>query len=352
MESRIKEILLWIVGIIAYLALPILLSPDLSSDLHFIHVKPFQRDFIFHVFLLLFILLNYFYLIPHFYYNKNKLYYFVIVVLSYIVINLLCNFIISFLPHVNRGPNEFGFGPPPHLEFERRPPMPMNMIHLFKNVLWFALATLFCLFLTINKRLKDTQSAKIKTELDYLRAQINPHFLFNTLNTIYSLAIVGSAKTADSIVKLSNMMRYVLVDSNAKWVSMEDEVNYLNTYIDLQKLRFNKNVSIEFNKDCTKTGILIPPMLFIPFIENSFKYGVSNEAYSEITITLTCDEKYIYFFVGNKKLNKLRIHDESTGIGINNTRTRLELLYPNKHKLDIVEENNEFKVYLKINYND
>lgn len=344
---------MWMIGIIAYLALPILLSPDLSSNFDFIHIRPFQRDFIFHTLLLAFILLNYFYLVPGFYYNKSKFYYFIIVVCSFIVINLVCQAIVGFLPHANRAPQDFDFGPPPPaMEFERRPPMPFNSIHLFKNILWFSLATLFGLFLNINKRLKDTQNAKIKTELDYLKAQINPHFLFNTLNTIYSLAIVGSTKTADSIVKLSNMMRYVLVDSNAKWVSMEDEVNYLNTYIDLQKLRFNKNISIEFNNDCTKTGILIPPMLFIPFIENSFKYGVSTETHSDITITLTCDDKHIYFFAGNKKLNKLRIHDESTGIGINNTKTRLELLYPNKHKLDIVEENNEFKVYLKINYND
>lgn len=239
------------------------------------------------------------------------------------------------------------FDRPRPRDFERRGPRgDFKIFMVLKSVFQFILVMVIGLMIQINRRFKNLEKSKIATELSYLKSQINPHFLFNTLNSIYSLAIVGSNNTADAVVKLSNMMRYVLNDANKDWVSLEQEISYISNYIELQKLRFANSVKIDFNVSGDLSGKVIAPLIIIPFIENSFKYGVNAEQNSSIIIDINSKSKMLEVRIWNKKVDFNESDSESTGIGIENTKNRLRLLYPNRHVLSIDDNSDFFEVIL------
>ncbi|HRD40256.1 MAG TPA: sensor histidine kinase, partial [Bacteroidia bacterium] len=185
-------------------------------------------------------------------------------------------------------------------------------------------------------------------ELSYLKAQINPHFLFNTLNSIYSLAIQKSDETANAVVKLSGMMRYVLTESQNEFVSLQKELDYINNYIELQKTRLDSTIKLHYTITGTTTGKAIAPLILIPFIENAFKYGVNAEENSEITIEISVNEAAINLFVKNNKVSIRPDPENRSGLGIENTKSRLLLLYPGKHYLNIDDNSASFSVSLSI----
>jgi two-component system, LytTR family, sensor kinase len=189
--------------------------------------------------------------------------------------------------------------------------------------------------------------------LDFLRWQINPHFLFNALNTLYGTALQEkAAATGEGIQKLGDMMRFMLHDNVLESISLDKEIAYLQNYIALQRLRTqgSPDILIEVNINDTHCDHEIAPMLLIPFVENAFKYGVSQRNRSRISVSLSCSEDKIYFDVFNT-VHALRSPDmeyDSMGIGLNNVKQRLALLYPGKHDLSIRETNTEFFVHLTI----
>lgn len=189
------------------------------------------------------------------------------------------------------------------------------------------------------------ETDKANAELSFLKAQINPHFLFNTLNNIYSLAITKNENVADAILKLSNIMRYVTDDVNETYVSLESELNAVNDYISLQKLRLGKKANADFIVNGNIDNKKIAPLILIPFVENVFKHGLSNAEESNIIIKLDANEKSICFFTQNKLFATPRI-TERAGIGNANTKKRLDYIYPGKHQLDITAENGLFTVQL------
>ncbi|MEO6668143.1 MAG: histidine kinase [Ferruginibacter sp.] len=189
------------------------------------------------------------------------------------------------------------------------------------------------------------ETDKAIAELAILKAQVNPHFLFNTLNNIYALAVTHSEKTAESIMKLSNIMRYVTDDANENFVSLVSETNFISDYIELQRLRLGSKVTLDFSVNGNLNDKVIAPLVLITFIENVFKYGISNSEASGITIDLRTYKDSIGFFCRNK-LFPFKHQLESTGIGIKNTRKRLEHLYPGKHSLTIKEEDGFYSVHL------
>lgn len=190
---------------------------------------------------------------------------------------------------------------------------------------------------------------KLDAELSYLKAQINPHFLFNTLNSIYSLALQKSDDAANAVVKLSGMMRYVLTESQRESVSLEKEINYIKDYVELQKLRLGNAVRLDFNISGNAAQKQIAPLLLIPFIENAFKHGVNAEENSEIKIEINVTESAVNLFVKNNKVNVDNTTDVKTGLGVENTKNRLILLYPDKHHLTIDDNPLSFAVSLSIN---
>jgi len=232
-----------------------------------------------------------------------------------------------------------------------RPPLIKRPVDLFSI---FLLSTIWALSTAMRiiqewreteKRAIKAEADKANAELSFLKAQINPHFLFNTLNNIYALAVKQNENTAACIMKLSNIMRYVTDDVNQDFVPLQNEVDCITDYIDLQRLRLNKKVFIDFLVKGDLDGKKIPPLVLMTFVENVFKYGISSHEDSVLTIQLFAEEKSMTFFCQNKIFLTSRMV-ERTGIGIANTRQRLEHLYPNKHLLNITADKGLFTVQL------
>jgi two-component system, LytTR family, sensor kinase len=202
-------------------------------------------------------------------------------------------------------------------------------------------------WLGTEKKNEQIEKEKLVTELSFLKTQINPHFLFNTLNNIYSLALIKSDATAGAVLKLSSIMRYVLNETKHDWVPLEKEIEFINHFIDLQKVRLTDKMKIAFTVSGDVDGKQIAPLILIPFIENAFKYGISTKEPAEIILDLKADADKITFYVKNKIFTSE--HDKNGhSIGLKNTRRRLELLYPEKHTLNVSEENRYFIVNLTL----
>lgn len=195
-----------------------------------------------------------------------------------------------------------------------------------------------------------------KADLQFLRSQINPHFLFNVLNTIYGVALREKAKdTAVSVQMLGDMMRFMLRDNHLDFIPMSTEIAYLRNYIALQKLRIEttENITVEIDINEANCGHLIAPMLLIPFVENAFKYGINPPEKSWIKVTLRCDPKQIYFEVRNSVFPAI-VNDpekEHSGIGLQNVQERLNLFYAGKHQLNYGVIQNEFVATMVIGAN-
>ncbi len=215
-------------------------------------------------------------------------------------------------------------------------------------LLWL-LAIAFSVLWTFYSRLKQTESEKLSAQITSLKSQINPHFLFNTLNSIYATAIDTSPQTADMVDKLAEMMRYTMRDTQKDFVSLEDELNYISNFIELQKIRLDKSVKLEFSTLELVPNFQIAPMLLIPFIENAFKHGVNSEQKSHIKVAITMERNELQLSVVNNKVNVQHDFSESSGLGIENTTHRLNLIYPAKHLLVIDDAEKEFSVSLYIN---
>ena len=203
-------------------------------------------------------------------------------------------------------------------------------------------------WLGIEKKKQEVETEKLATELSFLKSQINPHFLFNTLNNIYSLALIKSNATADAVLKLSSIMRYVLNEKKHDWVPLDKEIQFIKHYIELQKVRLTDKVSIQFIVGGKTEGKQIAPLILIPFVENAFKYGISTKEASDIFFSVKADDKGIDFMSKNYITSSDKEKYENTGIGLKNTKRRLELLYPNQHMLTVDEKNKEFIVHLTL----
>lgn len=198
---------------------------------------------------------------------------------------------------------------------------------------------------TLENKFLQTQLKLKEQELKFLKMQIHPHFLFNSLNTIYGFALKKSNKAPEMILKLSNLLDYVLYQINKPKVVLEEEIHHLEDYISLEKMRFNDTLKISFKKEIENNTIQISPMLLIPFVENSFKHGKIINDVLNVIIHLKVENNKLFFSVENSSNNEQ--HSEN-GIGLENIIKRLKMLYSEKHILEIIRENNVFKVILEI----
>lgn len=191
---------------------------------------------------------------------------------------------------------------------------------------------------------------KKESELHLLKSQVNPHFLFNALNLLYATSLTENAeKTSESIIKLASLIRYMQEDIDKDFIPLENEVKYVQDYIAIQKLRCAVEPQIETSFVHLENHY-ISPGLFIPFIENSFKYGIDPSKPSKLTVSVNCDQRNIYFLCENSYNEEFKAYykEQGFGIGIKNARQRLELVYPNKHTFEINKENNTFSVKISI----
>lgn len=193
------------------------------------------------------------------------------------------------------------------------------------------------------------ENQRDKAELALYKAQINPHFLFNTLNSIYSLIIGTSQKAEDAFIKFTELLKYTYLTASSDWVTIADEINYINNYIDLQLIRLDchTNVIRDFSTDNDEASI--PPMIFLTFVENAFKYGASSNRNCDILIKLHLNNGLLYFQTRNMILKHSDEFRKDMPVGMLNCRNRLSALYPGNYSLNIKDENGLFDVELRIN---
>lgn len=279
--------------------------------------------------------LNYYYFIPVFNLKRKYISYAAALVLTAIAglyVPVVCNVVIDWL----------------------------GLRFYFVDALFMPLLPLFIVVYMLSYILrrhnewKQAQRDKIEMEMQknaaeviLLKNQINPHFFFNTLNGIYSMAIQQSNKTPAAILQLSHMMRYVLYDSDEEKVPLENEIAYMQGYIEMQQIRLSSNNKVTIEVKGTSNGLMITPLLMIPFIENNFKYGISGDMDTRMFISIDCTDGILMFVSRNTIVSR---NDKSIygGIGISNVKRRLELTYHKRYDLRISEQGDEFVVQLKV----
>lgn len=246
--------------------------------------------------------------------------------------------------------NDLEFRPPPP-NF-RRPPPSKFLMHFLMLSVSYILAIVIEVSLFLKAKEEETiltERINLQNELKLLKSQINPHFLFNSLNNIYALSAIDSNKTQQSISYLSDMLRYVLYECEQETVPIKKEIEYIKNYLKLFSLKSSKKYPITTEFNILNNTISIAPMLFIPFIENALKHSnIEKINDSFISIKINTDADYIFFEVKNSIPEKIINKDKVGGIGLENVKKRLAILYPEKHQLTISEDESSFNIQLKI----
>ena len=285
--------------------------------------------------------LNYFYFLPRFLKDKNGLRYFLQFFVSFAVI-MTCRLL--FERYIIDG-----FTKEARYLYTTRFVIQVITTNLF-IVIFLAMIRFAVDWFEFEARQKNIENEKLTAELNFLKAQINPHFLFNTLNNLYYLAYTRSSNTTEVIAKLSQMMRYMMYDSNHELVPLSKEIEYMENYISLEKLRLNEQIPIRFDVDGNPDDILIAPLIFITFLENAFKHGVSsNQPKAWVNISIMMRGCECVYRVENSKLPaSARDANQKSGIGLQNVKRRLDLSYPGRHTLNVESLPDRYAVQLNI----
>lgn len=346
MPPKFREVFIHAGSFLLFLAIPIVLAPESKTWLEHLHDPRVQRDLWGYFLAAIFFYLHYLVLIPKLLFKRKYAIYAAIVA--------MCFLLTALHPAGSPGPKRIhnseqrDFRPAPP-DFPRPPGPPNRFIgDLSHNVFRFSLVFFLSLVIRIEQRRRQADRDKLQAELSFLKAQINPHFLFNALNSIYSLAIEKSDDTAEAVVLLSGMMRYVTDESHQEYVSLSKEINYVKSYLALQKLRFGETVQLQEQITGDLAGATIAPQILIPFVENAFKYGVNPEERSVIKLRIEFREGVLQMWIQNNKVSVPAQSEVVTTLGLSNTRKRLELTYPGHHVLVINENSDTFTIDLSI----
>ncbi len=346
-----RPILLHLLFWACLLALPILLGPSSQSQ----NPEEIQRHLQWNLFFFVFGLAN----IPIFYINTeilipkvlkryNLFSYLLLLVLGYFIMvwlnDIIFDLLFRDLWHIQRPKGGGGGG------MKR-----FTYLRIIFQYLFIIAIGISYRFLADNMKeqeaKKEEENERLKSELSFLRSQISPHFMFNVLNSIVSLSRRKPDNVEPVVIKLSELMRYMIYETSDAKVAILKESNYLESYIDLQRLRFGNDIDIDFKSELAGSTGTIEPMLLIPFVENAFKHGVGMMEKPSISIRLTDNAQHLHFVVKNKiGPHSTEKKDESSGIGLTNVRRRLELLYPQMHELTITEKDNTYLVDLLIKH--
>jgi two-component system, LytTR family, sensor kinase len=316
-----------IIGWLFFLGMPIYNHPN-----QFLHNQGHLIQFLLqHLVLVAFFYINYFYLLPVTLNRHGLKKYLIQALVLFLVVFFIENIIINFIQY--------------------RPVFRISFITVMAQVQLFAIGTTLRMltdYILESQRKKLLESEKLKVELAFLRSQINPHFLFNTLNNINSLIQFNPEKAQKSVIQLSAIMRYMLNTATVEKIRLSEEIVYINNYIELQKLRLPAGFKLIYEVIESQDGYMIEPLLLIGFIENAFKHALSDSETDFITIRVKIQEHFLILETINSLPAQKNLYIES-GIGIKNIHSRLDLLYANKYWLEIKNENNVFSTKLKLN---
>ena len=349
MKKLTVQIVIHIAAWLCFLLLPILFYPRPREVDTTFFVDHFLTPLVLisNIYIIAFYYLNTYLFLPRLFDHKRFVFYTVLILALLVFYGFLGRVYHGIFGYPISGQNP-SFPRPPGT---RARPL-INAANLALFLLVFVFSTgirVINQWLRSEQRNKEIATEKLNAELSFLKAQINPHFLFNTLNNIYALASAQSEQTAPAVMKLSSIMRYVLTEARNDLVPLEKEIQFTSHYIELQKMRLTDKAVVDFTVRGEPIGRQIAPLLLLPFVENAFKYGISTRERSPIAILLEIKGDSLYFSICNHKyFNTLLRASDNTGIGISNTRRRLELFYEDRYSLDIQDKPNEFSVHLKI----
>ena len=299
-----------------------------------------SKEFVIVVFFALIVYINIHYLIPNYLSTRNYLTYLAVLALTAAILMPIKT---SILYLISTG-------------------QPVVQAAILQNLLFIFLSSFFIgmsstIFHIMNdwirhqREKKELQNQTLQSELKYLKAQINPHFLFNTLNSLYALTLKKSDMAPEIVLRLSEMMRYMLYECNEKEVALEKEVNYIRNYLELEKIRHGESCEITFRVEGNSANKYVAPLMFIPFIENSFKHGLNKQiSNAHVNIDMGISKDDVQMAISNSKTHSVPTANRkrSGGIGLVNIKRRLELLYPEKYSLNIKESPNNYLVNLSI----
>lgn len=264
-----------------------------------------------------------------------------------VVAMTVCNYALSRYPHP-----KMDFVIPSMSEYQtsvRNYSVSLSLWLMFFAVMCYALTISFIteLYSQLLVR-KDIENQRNRAELAVFKAQISPHFLFNTLNSLYSLVIGTSQKAEDAFIKFTELLKYTYVTIDNETVPLRDEIAYIRNYIDLQAIRLNRHTVIDWNHDVDDPGLMVPPMIFLTFVENAFKYGASTSRDCEVRISLAARQGVITFETCNSVMKHRDEFRTEVPVGISNCRARLDGLYPGRYTLSTGETDGHFIVNLTI----
>ncbi|MFC2135360.1 sensor histidine kinase [Bacteroidota bacterium] len=293
-----------------------------------------------------------YYIIPKFLFNKN--YKAVIVSAIYMVLGAAFIEILIFLYFIVTPADFFVFG-----EIKLLNP---SILDIYLRLIGIFIVVFFAASIKLLKHWYNSQrmnqlltQQKLEAELNFLKSQVHPHFLFNTLNNLYALTLKKSDKSPEVVLKLSEMLDYMLYECNTDKIALKKEMKLIKNYISLEQLRYGERLEVNLNISGSISGKAIAPMILFPFVENSFKHGVSrNTGEAWIDIKLETDKNNLKFNISNgkPKIKPEKNSETGEGIGLNNVKQRLHLLYPENSRLDIVDEEKKFSVMLQLDLNE
>jgi sensor histidine kinase YesM len=224
-----------------------------------------------------------------------------------------------------------------------------HFFYIYSVVLFMVLMKAYEDYSEMQRKKEKLEKENVESRLSLLRSQVNPHFLFNTLNNISTLSRMDPSATSDAIQQLAGIMRYMMNEATRDSVEVAKEILLIRDYIQLQELRLSRGASVDFTVSGDSANLNVPPMLLLPFIENAFKHGRKDGPPPIVSISVSIENDHLRLIVSNRiRDEKVSIPAESSGIGIENVRNRLELLFPEKHRLDITRDGEMFTVNLTI----
>ena len=346
MKTRVVTIFVHITAWTIFLTLPYIFRPRIGPDLG-LHEQIIMslRFLVMNLLLIMVFYIHGYWMVPRLLLKKKWLVYFLFQIMLLIAFVFFRELLFSGRPP---GPIPLPMSHLPKSEFEFFRLARGNTIFLYLVIVLFSGGIRIVQeWIKADKRAGQIEAERLAMELSFLRSQINPHFLFNTLNSIYSLALVKSDMTAEAVLKLSDIMRYLTEDSSSDKVTLNREVDYLRHFIELQRIRLESRMKIVVDLTGDFTNYSIPPLILMPFVENAFKYGTSNHQDAEISIKLAVENDVLKLTVINRVFLG-RVNSGTRGLGIKNTSQRLEHIYPGKHTLEISDSGKIFKIFLTL----
>lgn len=346
-KNKIEKWLPHIIGLLLFLILPIFVF-DRNNDRAIFWMYSYYYQL---VFMIVAFYVNYLIITPHFFFNKRKLYFFAVLLLFAFILLFVSQYFYNLFQLDDLKPLR-------PIEGEKMPPQRTFGLHpkLVDNFFLMIVVLGFSSAMAIIQHLKKSESeqkeiekASLDSELAFLKNQISPHFFFNSLNNIYALIAIDGDKAQKAVEKLSGLMRYLIYDSDIKTVELKKEFEFMQNYVDLMQQRLTSKVKLSVNIQQDVPSVEIPPLIFIPFVENSFKHGISYRDDSFITILLKTKGDMLLFKCENSiPKNTSKETKGKGGLGIVNIKRRLNLLYGDKARLIQSEKENVYKMELHI----